>query len=349
MEDAALAGPPAVMEWAVERLLPATARESVIGDLREVYRNPRQYLREALSTVPGVVAGCALRTLNLPVLGLNGVLIWLCLAGLQQNGRGLGHATIFLAVAGGLAVLILAEIYGDCRRPTAKGAVTGALWTVGLVGVLCVWNFGMRYQPSGTPDYLLEFGMLQSLPFVFPVLGLLRMGLVLQSDWLRERQLDRFCDLEDEERAFLASVRRMSIVEAGALVAGAFWVPALAGPGLWFPALFLASAAYLIVESCIPSESDPSASLRARYRQQVWARRQIRQFLIWLWAAPFLIAACRWLLWPGFEEGRAILVAFGASAIVAICFLAHAAGAECTGLLGERLSRLERPAPDAPI
>lgn len=349
MEDAALEGPPAVMEWAVERLLPTAARESVIGDLREVYRNPRQYLREAMSTVPGVVAGCAWRTLNLPVLGLNAVLIWFCLAGLQQNGRGLGHVTICLAVAGGLAVLILAEIYGDCSRPTAKGAVTGALWTVGLVGVLCIWNFGMRYQPSGTPDYLLEFGMLQSLPFVFPVLGLLRMGLVLQSDWLRERQLDRFCDLEDEERAFLASVRRMNIVEAGALVAGAFLVSVLAGPGLWFPALFLASAAYLIVKNCIPSESDPSASLRARYRQQVWGRRQIRQFLSWLWAAPFLMAACRWLLWPGFEEGRAILVAFGASAIVAICFLARAADVECAGLLGERLSRLERPAPGVPV
>lgn len=349
MEDATLAGPPPVMEWAVERLLPAPVRESVIGDLREVYRNPRQYLREAISTVPGVVAGCAWRTVNLPALGLNGALIWFCLAGLQQNGRGLGHATILLAVAGGLAALILAEIYGHCSRPTAKGAVTGALWTVGLVGVLCVWNFGMRYQPSGTPDYLLEFGMLQSLPFVFPVLGLLRMGLVLHSDWRRDRQAERICAPEDEWRAFAASVRRMNIVEAGALTASAFWVPALAGPGPWLPALFLAAAAYLIAGSCIQPESDPSASLRARYRQLLWARRQVRQFLTSLWAAPFLIAVCRWLLWPGFEEGRAILVAFGASAIAAICFLARAAEAECSGLLGERLSRLERPAWDGPV
>jgi hypothetical protein len=141
----------------------------------------------------------------------------------------------------------------------------------------------------------------------------------------------------------------MNRVEAGALIAGAFLVPALAGSGLWLPALFLASAAYLIVESCIQSEGDPSASLSARYRQLLWARRQVRQFLSWLWAAPFLMAACRWLLWPGFEEGRAILVAFGASAIVAICFLARAADVECAGLLGERLSRLERPECGKPI
>jgi hypothetical protein len=86
----------------------------------------------------------------------------------------------------------------------------------------------------------------------------------------------------------------------------------------------------------------PETTLRGQYRRQLQMRRQLRHFLAWLWAAPFLMAACRWLIWPGYEEGRAILVAFGTSAIVSICFLVHAADSECAGLLRERMARLER-------
>ena len=71
-------------------------------------------------------------------------------------------------------MLALSQIYGDAGRPTGARAIKGAIWTVGMVAVLCVWNFGLKYQRIGGADYLLEFGMLQSLPFVLPVLGLLR-------------------------------------------------------------------------------------------------------------------------------------------------------------------------------
>lgn len=340
MEEPALAAPPELLERAVERLLPVAARECVMGDLREVYRGPWQYLVEALHTVPRVAASHAWRNANLPALGLNGVLIWLCLAGLRAGGQGLGIVTILLATAAGVFVLALSQMYGDAGRPTGARAIKGAIWTVGMVAVLCVWNFGLKYQRIGGADYLLEFGMLQSLPFVLPVLGLLRTGLLVQSDFQAERMADDGpSDVEGEYRAFLASVQLANWIESAALIGGACLTPMLAGPGPWLPATFLATAAYLLVQNIVrPAES---AGLRACYRRQLQTRRQLRHFLSWLWAAPFLLAACRLLVWPGYESGRAILVALGSSAIVSICFLARAADSECAGLLRERMARLE--------
>ena len=341
MEDAALAAPPALLEWAVERLLPVPARESVIGDLREVYRGPCQYLCEALLTAPRIAAGHAWRNLNLPVLGLNGALIWLCLAGLRENGHGLSRMTIALATAGGVAVLMLSDMYGDCGRPTAERAIKGAIWTVGLVVVLCVWNFGMRYQSVGGQDNLLEFAMLQCLPFILPVLGLLRTCLVLQSDKQQERLADlNPSALREEYRIFVMAARRSNEIEAGALIAGACLMPVMIGHGLWLPAIFVVTGIYLAAQ--IFARPQPQSCWRVQYRRQLRMRKQLRHFLSWLWAAPFLMAACRWLVWPGYEHGRAILVAFGSSAIVSICFLVRAADSECAGLLRERMARLER-------
>lgn len=340
MEDTAVAAPPALLERAIERLLPMPARESVMGDLREVYRGPWQYLNEAFRTVPRVAAGHAWRNANLPALGLNGALIWLCLAGLKADGQGLGTPTMMLATVGGVLLFVLSQMYGDAGRPTGARAIKGAIWTVMLVMVLCIWNFGLKYQKAGGADSLLEFGMLQCLPFVLPVLGLLRTGLLLQSDLQAERQAnDGSSDLEDECRAFSASTRRSNWVESAALIAGACLTPILAGPGLWLPAIFLATAAYLLAQNIMWPIED--AGLRVCYRRQLQTRRQLRHFLSWLWAAPFLLAACRLLVWPGYESGRAILVALGSSAIASICFLARAADSECAGLLRERMARLE--------
>lgn len=343
MEDAALAAPPALLERVVERLLPVPARECVIGDLREVYRGPWQYLGEALRTVPRVAAGHAWRNANLPALGLNGALIWLCLAGLKADGQGLGTMTITLGTAAGIFMLALSQMYGDAGRPTAPRAIKGAIWTVALVVTLCVWNFGLKYQRAGGADYLLEFGMLQSLPFVLPVLGLLRTFLLLQSDFQAGRLADDGPSrLEDECRAFSASARRGNWIEGAALIAGACLTPVLAGPGLWLPAIFLTTGAYLLAQNMVRPARN--AELRSCYRRQLQTRRQMRHFLSWLWAAPFLLAACRLLVWPGYESGRAILVALGSSAIVSICFLARAADSECAGLLRERIARLEKGA-----
>jgi len=340
MEDTALAAPPALLEWAVERLLPVPAREGVMGDLREVYRGPWQYIGEAARTVPRVAASYAWRNTNLPALGLNGALIWFCLAGLRANGKGLDVQTIALAVAAGVIALILIQIYGDATRPTGARAIKGAIWTVGLVVVLCVWNFGLKYQRIGSADTLLEFAMLQSLPFVLPVLGLLRTGLLLQSD----RQAEHLSDdgpfaLEEEYRVFSASVRRLNWIEGAALVICAWMTPRLDGTGPWLAAIFLATAAYLVAQNIM--RRTEQALARGDYRRQLQMRRQLRHFLSWLWAAPFLVAACRMLVWPGYESGRAILVALGASAIVSICFLARAADSECAGLLRERMARLD--------
>jgi hypothetical protein len=345
MEDGAVSAPPPALEWAVECLLPAPAREAVIGDLREVYRSPRHYIREALRTVPRIVLGHAWRNANPLLLGLNGFLIWLCLAGLNQNGHALSRGNLARIAIAGLFVLILSQGYHGPGRPTARRAILEAIGADSLILTLCLWNFGLKYERMGSRDYPLELAMLGLLPLVLPVLGLLRTCLVLQSDKQQERLAK--CDslaLADDHRAFLDGVRWINLGEGLALFAVAVALPVVAGAGLWLPAIFAATALYLLSQCLMgaaPGDAD-EASLRRHYRRQLQLRQQLRHFLAWLWAAPFLMAACRCLIWPGCENGRPILVAFGSAAMVSICFLVRAVNSEATGLARERMARLER-------
>ena len=345
MEAGALTAPPVALEWAVERLLPAPAREAVIGDLREVYRSPRQYAREALRTVPRIAIGHAWRNANLPLLSLNGLLIWLCLAGLSENGHGLSRANIARITLAGLFALILSQGYQGPGRPTARRAILEAIGADSLILTLCMWNFGLKYERMGSRDYPLELAMLGLLPLVLPVLGLLRTCLVLQSDRQQARLADRDATaLADNHRAFRNTVRWINLSEGLALFAVAVALPVVAGPGLWLPAIFAATAVYLLSQclmGAVPGNAD-DAGLRRQYQRQLQMRQQLRHFLAWLWAAPFLIAVCRCLIWPGYENGRPILVAFGSAAMVSICFLVRAVNSEASGLARERMARLER-------
>jgi hypothetical protein len=61
--------PPEVMERIVGWLVPPVCREYVLGDLSERYVSPRQYLLDALRTLPFVVASRVRRTSN-PILSI---------------------------------------------------------------------------------------------------------------------------------------------------------------------------------------------------------------------------------------------------------------------------------------
>jgi hypothetical protein len=76
--EAALKTPPLLLERTVAFLIPPAARESVAGDLWERYRSPAQYMGEALGALPFVIASQARRNANLPVIGLQGFLLFCC-------------------------------------------------------------------------------------------------------------------------------------------------------------------------------------------------------------------------------------------------------------------------------
>ena len=59
--------PPKVIERVVQLLMPPASREHVLGDLSERYVSPRQYLVDALRTLPFVVVSRVRRTSNPPL------------------------------------------------------------------------------------------------------------------------------------------------------------------------------------------------------------------------------------------------------------------------------------------
>src|SRR5262245_36072085 len=54
--------PPALAERVVRALVPPASREHVLGDLDERYESPRQYVRDALATLPFVIGSRIRRT-----------------------------------------------------------------------------------------------------------------------------------------------------------------------------------------------------------------------------------------------------------------------------------------------
>ena len=101
------------LEQMLERLIPPAAREAVLGDLRESYARRSDYLREILKAAPYVIASQMRRHLNLPVLMLQGAMIFWFF-----DGR--------MAVLA-LPLLMLREAYRPLARPDPRVAMRGAL------------------------------------------------------------------------------------------------------------------------------------------------------------------------------------------------------------------------------
>ena len=68
--------PPKVIERVVQLLMPPASREHVLGDLSERYVSPRQYLVDALRTLPFVVVSRVRRTSNPALNTADVVMLW---------------------------------------------------------------------------------------------------------------------------------------------------------------------------------------------------------------------------------------------------------------------------------
>jgi hypothetical protein len=136
------AGPPKIIESMVALLVPPASREHVLGDLRERYAGTRSYLSDAVSAVPGAIAGRIIRTIGWRLLAMEACVLYLSfLAGawgalgagyLFQHG---GFLRLLLPVAVDLAVLAVADVYGSGERSSlgfeaAFGAWCGATLAV---------------------------------------------------------------------------------------------------------------------------------------------------------------------------------------------------------------------------
>jgi hypothetical protein len=322
MEDHALT-PPAWLERAVLALIPPLARETVAGDLCETYENPRQYAREALATIPFVIASQMRRNLNAPAL-----LVQLALAAAL-----LGPVAALLLAP----VLLLRDAWQPVARPSAHDAIRSTM-IIALLAMIAVQALAMNV------NLMLSTGLSRanwiSLYFfgflVAPLLCILRTGLIVDSD----RRGAPKGDMAVTYDAFRLRARRHNIIEGAMLVlaagVAARWLDGKAA--LLFTALYLVTAIYLLWRGAptpLPGDGD-ARTVAARYAIALDARRQLRRFLWWLWCAPALLALQQ------HAGHNPIAVAMAGAATVLCCFLLSAINREHGGRIREEMRALER-------
>lgn len=321
--------PPPGLERAVLALIPPCAREAVAGDLCETYQTPRQYLREALRTLPFVIASQARRNLNMPLLLLQTALVGWLLGG--------------LAAALAVPLLLLREAWRPHARPGAVHAIRETM-AIALLAMVIVQAIALH---AGTMrQWNLNYANLISLYFfgflVAPVLCLLRTGVIVTSDRApAPGALTREALLRDY-RTFLRCSRRRNLLEGVALAAMALLLYRMAVPAL-LVSVFALVGAWLLAQAMLADApaADDFAALRARYKQALNDRQQLRRFLWCLWLVPLLL-----LLHDRFQHGLAarhpIQAIMAAAAMLLLCFLLSALNREQGGRAQEDIVALDR-------
>jgi hypothetical protein len=329
--EAALNGPPPWLEQMVLLAIPPAARENVAGDLWETYRNPHQYVAEALRTVPFVILSQMRRNLNPLALMLQGALIFLCLG---------GPATLLL-----LPLLMLRDAYQPIARPTPRRAIREAVLLSSAAMVL-LFLFMSRHPPfpvrAGVDSFTWLSLFLAAL-FLSPFLCLFRAGLIMQGD----RCMPLAANMSSKEalagayQTFLKGAFCRNMLEGTALVfaaiAGFFftWNVLLIG-------LLVLAAIYLLLETMPPTpDGGDFASLRAQYQRELLRQEQLRRCLRWLWFARVLVTLQARLAISTDAEDMVIVLLNGVAAAI-LCFLVMALNREYGGRVQEQIGSLDR-------
>lgn len=147
--------PPSPPDW-LERLagilIPPACREEVLGDLRERYRHPAQYVIDLIATLPFLVLSRVRRTTDMQLFMTDALLVygsflaaaWAKDRGVLADERGLLH----LAIPSVLTLVYL----------LLMNSLVPAVWRVGLSGLL---TLGLFY--SGLASAMDVYGFLAGL------------------------------------------------------------------------------------------------------------------------------------------------------------------------------------------
>jgi len=133
--------PPVLIETVVRLLVPPAAREHVLGDLSERYASPRQYVSDAIRTIPFVVASQIRRTTN-PALLLIPAFLFMMAFG-SGPGEDFGWMRGGLPAMAALIGLVLRDAYRlpDVSRPWRRGLVDIAVVIACALAVQVVLAF----------------------------------------------------------------------------------------------------------------------------------------------------------------------------------------------------------------
>ena len=154
-------GPPALIESIVRLLTPPASREHVLGDLCERYRSPGQYVRDAVRTVPFVLASRIRRTSSAPVLASQAV----CVLVNFVDRSMVSVATAIAASATAVAILGLRNAYRVTQPQWPKAPAMDALVAMPvalLVHQVLNVTIGQPFRPmyafvNATQAFLLLF------------------------------------------------------------------------------------------------------------------------------------------------------------------------------------------------
>ncbi len=160
-------GPSKTVEAIVAVFVPPACREEVLGDLHERYRSPRQYILDALHTVPLVIMSRIRRTADPQILVIQAFVLYLSFLGaawlrdraLPDEQWGLLRLAIPAAVA--LLGLILDDIYADPGRRSALSLARGPV--LGLIFVLASQELFQVSDPAlALPRWITFYGCAMS-------------------------------------------------------------------------------------------------------------------------------------------------------------------------------------------
>jgi hypothetical protein len=169
------ARPPELIEKIVGILIPAACREHVLGDLYERYSSPGQYILDALSVLPFLLASRIVRTFRLELLVAQASALYITFAGasivagpsyLYDKGA---LFPLALVIADALLVLLLCDAYADPRDGSARSAQLHA--GVALASVWLLQVVLRLFNPALVlPVWIAAAGTAAA----FPVLAMLR-------------------------------------------------------------------------------------------------------------------------------------------------------------------------------
>ena len=325
--------PPPALERLALALIPSQARESVAGDLWEMYRSPPQYLADAASAVLFVVLSQASRAANLPVLALQALLLFTALAGVA------GGVPAFVATLLVTLLIFVAGAYETPGRPSVRRAIIEAMAAAAAAEFV-----GMALARLLRPDlYALPYFVFLG-PAMVPVLCLVRTLVVLWSDkrlWFRRAQ-----SAEDLRSGFAAFARRADSrnrVESAALVGMALLLyrfpQAAGGAGQWVAIVDLGAALFLTWRGMVRLPDCGPAEFAFRVRTELARQHRIRSLIWWLWFVPlFLVLEAKLRAQATASAPLSLLPALAAALLFG--FFIDALNRERRGLVQEEASGL---------
>jgi hypothetical protein len=348
----ALTGPPLLLERVVLFLIPVGSRESVGGDLHEMYRSPLHYGWQAARALPFVIASQARRNANFPLLGLQGIILLGCLGGLfaiASPDHGQNYAIVTTAAS--LLFLFVLGAYQKQERPSCRRAIMETILPTGMVGLffpqLLLGLAAVRLQ---TNIWWPGFALLGCMMGMFPVSCCLRAGLILEAD-RRIAPLEEELSVQEvplDYHRFRNQIAWRNKIESAALIVAAVACALLggkfgAGQGcLMVAGGFAAVALYLLLDGGVPALPPLTdfLSLRALYQYELARRHELRRFLSWLWCAPLFLLLYTGLITRGTASGRSSEVTLGILAALVLGFFIDALNREGAGPIQEKITLL---------